>query len=403
MELNLFQLKPFQISLSCIPISTLPDQYQILIRDLVPITGFVFVFLSVFLHLDNPKTPVWDGLKAVDWIGTATVVGGTLMLLLGLEFGGVTHPWASATVICLIVFGIVTIGLFAFNEWKYAKYPITPMRLFSKRSNVAAIAVCFFHGLVFMSASYYLPLYFQAVLGAPPLLSGVYLLPWALSFSITSYVTGIVIKKTGKYLPLLYFGVIVMTLGFGLYIDLPPSRSFAKIFLYQIVAGIGAGPIFNSPLVALQAMVEPRDIATATSTFFFARVLSAAVSVVIGNVVFQNEMVKRRPSLAASIGQATADRLTGGSAAANVRILKDLPPTQQHEARMAYWHSLRTMWIMYVALMGVTLVASLFMVHQKLSTQHVATKTGLKAEEEHRKKDIEQKKKAGVGNDVEKA
>ena len=48
---------------------------------------------------------MWEGLKAVDWLGSLTIVGGTLMLLLGLEFGGVARPWDSATVICLIVFG----------------------------------------------------------------------------------------------------------------------------------------------------------------------------------------------------------------------------------------------------------------------------------------------------------
>jgi len=368
----------------------------------LPITGTVIIVLSLFLHLDNPRTPVWDGLKAVDWIGTITITAGTLMFLLGLEFGGVTHPWSSATVICLIVFGLFIIGLFVINEWKFAKYPITPIRLFSKRSNVAAIGVCFFHGLVFMSASYYLPLYFQSVLGATPLLSGVYLLPWALSFSIASYFTGIVIKATGKYMPMLYSGVIIMILGFGLYIDLPVSRSFAKIILYQIVAGIGAGPIFNTPLVALQAMVEPRDIATATSTFFFARILSAAISVVIGNVVFENEMQKKRSALVAALGPDVGRELTGDSDIANVRLINDLPPAQQHAARLAFWQSLRTMWIMYVALAGVILAVSLFMVQQKLSTQHVTAKTGLKAEEENRKTDMAEKKN-GEANDPEKA
>jgi hypothetical protein len=32
----------------------------------VPITGTVTILLFFFLHLHNPKTPVWDGLKAID-------------------------------------------------------------------------------------------------------------------------------------------------------------------------------------------------------------------------------------------------------------------------------------------------------------------------------------------------
>lgn len=158
---------------------------------LVPITGTAFIILFFFLHLDNPRTPVWDGLKAVDWAGSLTIVGGTLMVLLGLEFGGITYPWGSPTVICLIVFGFVVASLFVLNEWKFARYPVMPLRLFKRRSNIASLGVCFCHGYVFIAGSYYLPLYFQAVLGATPLLSGVYILPFALTLSFASGATGV--------------------------------------------------------------------------------------------------------------------------------------------------------------------------------------------------------------------
>lgn len=325
------------------------------------------------------------------------------MLLLGLQFGGVVHPWSSATVICLILFGILLIGIFGINEWKYAKYPIMPLRIFSKRSNVAAIGVSFFHGLVFLSGAYYLPLYFQSVLGATPLLSGVYLLPFALTFSCCLLVTGIFIKKTGKYLPPLYFGLVLMILGWGLFIDLPNSKSWAKVVLYQIVAGLGAGPIFNAPLLALQAMVEPRDIATATSTFFFARVLSNAVSVVVGGAIFQNGMQKRASTLVAALGPDVASELSGGSATANVRLISQLPAAQQQIIKTAFWQSLRIMWIVFTSFAGVTLFAGLFIVHKKLSTQYTASRTGLKAEEENRQQLLEKNKAGNKEDGLEKA
>jgi hypothetical protein len=268
------------------------------------------------------------------------------MLLLGLEFGGVTYPWGSATVICLIVFGIVVAGLFVVNEWKFARYPVMPLRLFKEKSNIAALAVCFCHGYVFIAGSYYLPLYFQAVLGATPLLSGVYLLPFAVTLSIVSGMTGIFIKKTGKYLPPIMFGLTVMTIGFGLFIDLDVEANWAKIIIFQIIAGIGVGPNFQSPLIALQSRVPPRDIATGTATFGFTRNISTSVSVVIGGVVFQNQMAKKYPMLVASLGTRLANQLSGGSAGANVGLVQSLSPAQQQVARQAFYESLRTMWIM---------------------------------------------------------
>jgi hypothetical protein len=315
------------------------------------------------------------------------------MLLLGLEFGGVTYPWGSTKVICLIVFGVVVACIFVINEWKFARYPVMPLRLFKHRSNIASLGVCFCHGYVFIAGSYYLPLYFQAVLGATPLLSGVYLLPFAISLSLVSGVTGVFIKKTGKYLPPIWFGLTVMCLGFGLFIDLPDGRDWAKIILYQIVAGIGVGPNFQSPLIALQTMVKPRDIATATATFGFTRNLSTSISVVIGGVVFQNEMQKRYPSLVASLGAQTAAALSGGSAGASVGVVSQLPSEQRAIARAAFYSSLRTMWIMYVVFAGLGVVVSLFIGNQKLSKDHTVTKTGL-AEEEAKRKEEQERKKA---------
>jgi hypothetical protein len=80
-------------------------------------------------------------------------------------------------------------------------------------------------------------------------------------------------------------GLAITTLGFGLFIDLPLSATRSKIFLYQIVAGMVKFLILLSWLY-VQTLVKPGDIATATATFFFTRILSTSVSVVIGSVVW---------------------------------------------------------------------------------------------------------------------
>ncbi|KAG9242521.1 MFS multidrug transporter-like protein [Calycina marina] len=350
----------------------------------LPITGTVTLLLFFFLQLDTPKTPVWDGLKAVDWAGSLLVVGGTLMVLLGLEFGGVSFPWKSATVICLIVCGAAVMGLFILNEGKFARYPIMPIRLFSDVTSCAAYGVCFCHGFVFIGGTYYLPLYFQAIIGAPPLLSGVYFLPFAITLSLVSGATGIFIKKTGNYLPPIWFGLIVMTLGTGLFIDLPLERIWSKIIIYQIIAGIGVGPNFQSPLIALQSSISPRDIATATATFGFVRNLSSSISVVIGGVVFQNQMNKKKATLTAGLGPTLASELSGASAGSSVDIVEALPPAQRAIARAAFNESLRMMWIVYVAFAALGLCISLLIRKNILKRDHTVTKTGLAAEEERR-------------------
>ncbi|KAI8305353.1 Efflux pump dotC [Colletotrichum sp. SAR11_59] len=344
----------------------------------LPISGIGIIILFFVLKLHNPRTPVVKGLKAIDWIGTVTIIGGTIMFLFGLEFGGVTYPWSSPTVICLIVFGILTIGLFTVNEWKYARYPVIPMHLFSDWSNLAAFATAFCHAFAFISGSYWLPLYFQGVQGVSSLLSGVYLLPYVLSLSLMSALAGYVIRKTGNYLYLIIAGMAVATLGFGLFHDLPLQRNFTKIVLYQIVAGLGIGPNFQSPLIAVQTSVEPRDIAAATSTFGFIRQMATSISVVIGGVVFNNEMQKQHPRLLAELGPELAGLLSGSSAASSVGVVAGLQGEQGQIARGAYLNSLRTMYIVYVAFAGLGLVMSLFIRQKQLSKKHTEHRTGLK-------------------------
>ena len=351
----------------------------------LPFDALAFVIILIFLDIETPKTPILAGLKAIDWIGVITITGGTVMFLLGLEYGGVSYPWSSATVISLLVFGVLTIALFFINEWKLAKYPMMPTRLFSRRSNLASLSVCFIHGFVFISGAYFFPLYFQAVLGATPILSGVYLFPFVLSLSLSSVVVGIFIKKTGQYLPPIYFGVLFMTIGFGLYIDLPGSRTWGRIFPFQIIAGLGVGPNFQSPLIALQTLVQPRDIATATATFGFVRQLATSISVVIGGVIFQNGMMNREPTLRSALGPQLASQIGGGGAGAATGIVKSLPEPGRSVATGVYTDSLRTMWIFYVCISACGIIAAAGIGKKKLSTEHQVHKTGLEEEERNRK------------------
>ncbi|KAL8740871.1 MAG: hypothetical protein Q9190_006464, partial [Brigantiaea leucoxantha] len=292
------------------------------------------------------------------------------MFLLGLEYGGVSYPWTSATVICLIVFGLVTLVLFFLNEWKFAIYPVMPLRLFKYRSNIASLVVCFCHGFVFIASAYFLPLYFQAVLGASPILSGVYTFPFVLALSFVSAAVGVIIKKTGQYLPPIWFGMVFMVTGFGLYVALPDHHQWSRIIIFQIIAGIGVGPNFQAPLIALQTLVQPRDIAAATATFGFTRNLATAISIVIGGVIFQNEMSRRAPTLRAALPPQVAGPLSGGSAGASTAIVQSLPPAQKAVADRVYTSSLRTMWIFYVCIAALGLVASLAIGKQKLSKIH---------------------------------
>ncbi|OAQ97995.1 hypothetical protein LLEC1_04758 [Akanthomyces lecanii] len=362
----------------------------------LPCGGLAFAILLFFLKLHNPRTPVKAGLAAIDWVGNILIVGGTIMLLMGLEFGGSQYPWNSATVISLIVFGVVAIAIFLAYESRIAKFPVIPVRLFDTRTSIATYVTSSLHAFTFISGSYYLPLYFQSVLGANSLLSGVYLLPFVSVMSLMSAFVGFFINKTGKYKIVITSGLVLSTLGFGLFTYLGDRPHWERIVLFQMVAGLGIGPNFQAPLIALQANVAPRDIGAATSSLQFVRQLCTATSVAVGGVVIANRMQAQQGHLTAELGADVARLFAGTDAASNVDRIKTLPVDDRQLVRTAYWNSIQIMFAVFTCSCFLGLVASLFIKQTTLSKQHTEHKTGLQTlKAEERKKNQNSDEEAG--------
>ena len=350
----------------------------------LPCDGAAFLVLLLFLKVYNPRTGILEGLRAIDWVGSLVIIGATLMLLLGLQFGGITHPWDSATVVCLIVFSVIIFVVFFVIEWKVARYPVIPLRIFKKSAALAALAVASTHGFAFVAAAYFLPFYFQVALGASPIHSAVWFLPLALVLALFSIITGGIIKKTGRYVEFIVGGMAFATLGFGLFIDLPSYKSWARIVVFQIIAAVGLGPNFQAPLIAMQTNVTPADIATGTATFGFTRNLSSAISIVIGGVIIQNRMLSHADQLRkAGIPQQSINLLAGGSAG-SVNVINQLSDSQRSLVRGAVTDSVSKMWIFYACMLFVGMLASFGIGRTELSKKHQEHKTGLATEEANR-------------------
>ena len=268
------------------------------------------------------------------------------MILLALDFGDVVYSWSSAAVICLLVFGILVMGLFVVNEWKIATNPIIPFWLFASPSMAAPYVVFACNSYVFIGLAYYLPLYAQSVLGATALTSGLYLLPLIVSCSLAAAAAGIFMQQTGKYLPVMYIAQILLLVGSGLLISLHSETNITRLIIFQALAGIGVGMNIEAPILAAQAATTVRDTAAVTATMGFVRSLATAVSVVIGGVVFQNEMTAANGGLARQIGGQLAGEFNGDLASSNVELIGSLEGGQQVLVRKTYFQALRAVWIM---------------------------------------------------------
>ena len=345
----------------------------------LPVCGLSFTMLMLLLDVHNPRTGIREGLQAIDWSGTVSMLAVTVLLLLGLNFGGGVFAWNSAQVICLIVVGTVMIAFFIFAEKRLAKYPLMPLDVFRTVSNNATFVVSFGHNMVNIGVEFYLPLFFQSVRQASPLYSGLLLLPLVISAAVTDVVSGTLISRTGRYRELIWSGSVLMTLGCGLFIRFWTNTPLAEIIGIELISGIGVALLFQTPMLAIHSTVRQADVASATASLGFLNSIATALSVVVGGVVFQNSMSSRQSTLAAiGLESSVLEALAGNNAAANVNIVRTVTDATQHRAvQDAFAWSVRNIFVMYTCIAAVTVMASIFIKQKQMSTEHSETKTGI--------------------------
>ena len=100
-----------------------------------------------------------------------------VMLLLALQLGGNHDPWTSPTVLGLFAGAVAALPIFIWVEYRQGDHALLPLAMVGRRIVWCSCLVMMFSIATTLCTSYFLPIYFQAVRGASPVMSGVYLLP----------------------------------------------------------------------------------------------------------------------------------------------------------------------------------------------------------------------------------
>jgi hypothetical protein len=66
-----------------------------------------------------------------------------------------------------------------------------------------------------------------------------------------SFPSGYVIERTRRFLEVLQADLLLITVGVGLLISLGATQGLEKIIAFLVVIGLGFGPNFGTPLIAL--------------------------------------------------------------------------------------------------------------------------------------------------------
>ncbi|KAG9381778.1 ProP Permease major facilitator superfamily [Pyrenophora tritici-repentis] len=324
----------------------------------LPFLAIGAIMITIFLQLNQKHGAFLSKLRQVDWIGMILFVASMTGFLIPVTWGGVQYAWDSwHTLVPLILSAAGLIAFIAYIEF-FGPNPLIRTSVFKTKSAAILYTSTVIHGLILWSILYYLPLYFQAVKGYGPILSGVAVFPWTFTVAPASIATGIAIAVTGKYRWANRAGWVITTLGMGVLILLKPNTSTVSWIFLNLVGGIGTGVLFPAMALAVQASATAKDQAYAANMFSFLRAFGQTLGVAIGGVIFQNQMRKKMltfPLLADMAGEYSRD------AAGLVGIIRDMPAGEMKEQlRESYTDALKYIWIVMLAFSAVALLGSWF-------------------------------------------
>ncbi|WWC58666.1 uncharacterized protein I303_101210 [Kwoniella dejecticola CBS 10117] len=256
----------------------------------LPLTSLAMIIIVFLLPLRRVRGSMWGKLKKLDFYGSILTLGWASLILIALSWGGSQYAWSSAAVIAPLIIGLALLGVFLFVEWKVVSLPLVPMHIFKNMSVAACYVTTLFNGMAFYAALYYLPQYFQVVREVSAIRSGVLTLPLMLVQTCVAFTSGMIQSKTGDYWYNLVIGFGIWTIGLGLLSSIKPDTSEAKLAVYQVITGIGAGQTFQTSLVAIQSGVSRKDMATATGLRNFTRMLGGTIALAVGNAIVNNRV-----------------------------------------------------------------------------------------------------------------
>ena len=255
----------------------------------VPAALLIFFFLPLKYQKGDYKEKV----KKIDYGGIALNLAAVLLVLIPLSGGGVQYPWNSPLVIAMLTVGGMTAIAFVLYEWKVAKVPIMPVRLVNYPYCWSLYVQNFFTGMCFFGNFFYLPIYFQSVLGFSALMSGAMLLPLIMATSLTGIISGQIMSRSGRYLWIVVSGFVLWTLGTGLKCAFNRTTKTWHIVIVLLVEGLGIGNVLQSTLVAILANGSNSDRAVATGLRNFIRTIGGAFGLIISGAILGNTLDMR--------------------------------------------------------------------------------------------------------------
>src|SRR5947209_7239270 len=264
----------------------------------------LLIFLPANLSVRTSAWNGWESLRRIDFLGAILCAAATICLMLGLTRGGEQiSAWTSTPVLSMLAAAILLFVLFLFAE-RRAYEPILPLDLFRNRIFSVGASLSLLQGMVLLGLALYLPLFFQGVLAVSPTSAGLVMTPFSVSMVVGAVLSTQAMGRLKRYRVVGIVSALLMSAGTFLITLMTPATGIALAIAILVLTGIGIGPFFSLPMVAVQNALPADRLGISTAGLRYLGQLGASLCIaIVGTVVtgsVSGDLVKHLPTTTAS-------------------------------------------------------------------------------------------------------
>jgi MFS family permease len=218
--------------------------------------------------------------RTIDWAGAATITVAVSALLLCVEWGGNSLPWASPTIIALGALCVGGLIAFILVE-RAAPEPLFPIDLLKRQSILFANIVSFLAGFAMFALVYFSPLLLQGGLGLSPSAAGFYQTPLAVSTALGALIGTQFFARTQRMKAIMLWGASCTLAGTALLLGVNSNVNPLSLAFVLALAGWGIGFILPMLTLLVQSIIPRERMGVATSTVQFLRLIGSTIGTAV--------------------------------------------------------------------------------------------------------------------------
>ncbi|EFX06583.1 multidrug resistance protein [Grosmannia clavigera kw1407] len=228
----------------------------------------------------------WLRLRRVDFAGSALLALVLLALLIPMEIGGIKVSWTSPVIPGLFAASLVLFVAFLRIE-KRAIEPIVPLGIFRVRDVNLSLLIQTLQTAAQLGIMFSVPLYFKVSQEVSSTVAGAHLFPAVAGNAIGGIITGLYIKKTGRYRNMTRLATISSSLSYFLLLLRWHGHTNWWEALYIFPGGFGTGVATSAVFISVQVVVEPIHLAPAISILYLGGTCASVLGLTSASMVMQ--------------------------------------------------------------------------------------------------------------------